>query len=87
MKLLRLLPLFALTVACETPSTRARSDSAQALATEQRLLAGTLAAQKDSLTRVVDDADKFISQIDSQISRVKGLPKPKRGQKVESPME
>jgi hypothetical protein len=92
MKLFRLLSLslVALTLACETASERARADSAEALAVRQRTLMIKLNAQKDSLSLVVDDADKFITQIDSQISRVKGLKtkKKKKGQhELESPLE
>jgi hypothetical protein len=92
MKLFRLLPLslVALTLACETAAERARADSAEALAVRQRTLMIKLNAQKDSLSLVVDDADKFITQIDSQISRVKGLKtkKKKKGQQqLESPLE
>ena len=91
MKLLRLVPLclVALTLACESAAERARADSAEALAVRQRTLMIKLNAQKDSLSFVVDDADKFISQIDSQISRVKGLKtKKKKGQRqLESPLE
>ena len=53
--------LLPLTVACES---RARLATADSLAIEQTRLAIELAAQKDSLTRVVLDADAFISQID-----------------------
>ena len=48
-----------------------------AAASEQTRLATQLAAQKDSLTRVVLQADEFIMHIDSSISKVKGLPKGK----------
>lgn len=64
-----------LAMACESRAERAAADSAAA---EQLRLSTQLAAQKDSLMRVVLDADAFISQIDSQVSRVKGLPKAKR---------
>lgn len=65
----------------------ARADSLQALATQQVQLMGQLASQKDSLTRVVLDADKFIATVDSQISSVKGLPKEKRKEALESPLQ
>lgn len=74
-----------LAVACES---RAKLAAADSLAAEQTRLATELAAQKDSLTRVVLDADAFIAQVDSQVSRVKGLPtaeRPKHG--LEGPME
>lgn len=87
MKHLRLLPLLVFTLACETAADRARADSVNALVTEQQQLMAQLAAQKDSLALVVDDADAFISQIDSQISRVKGLPAAKRSSVAsESPL-
>jgi vacuolar-type H+-ATPase subunit I/STV1 len=54
---------------------------------EQLKLTNQLAAQKDSLMTVVLDADKFISKIDSQISRVRDLPAPKRKKDTESPIQ
>jgi len=64
--------------ACGPSKEHARADSATAAAaTEQTRLATQLAAQKDSLTRVVLQADEFIMHIDSSISKVKGLPKSK----------
>jgi hypothetical protein len=56
----------------------ARSDSLQLVLTEQQTLYTQLQAQKDSLTRVVVDADAFIGQMDSAISTVRGLPRSKR---------
>jgi len=56
--------------ACDRAAV-ARGDSLQTLATQ-------LSSQKDSLTRVVLDADAFIGQIDSAISTVKGLPRNQR---------
>jgi hypothetical protein len=80
--------LVPLVVGCTGAHERARADSVQAAAEEQLRLMNQLAAQKDSLTNVVLDADKFISQIDSQVSRVKGLPAAKRGRKpLESPIQ
>jgi hypothetical protein len=62
--------------ACGPSPEHKRADSAAAAATaEQTLLATQLAAQKDSLTRVVLQADDFILQVDKSMSRVKGLPK------------
>ena len=64
--------------ACGPSKEHARADSATAVAaSEQARLATQLAAQKDSLTRVVLQADEFIMHIDSSISKVKGLPKSK----------
>lgn len=74
--------------ACKDTKAIARADSATAAAAEQTKLANQLAAQKDSLTNIVLEADKFISQVDSQISRVKGLPSGKRkGPALESGIE
>lgn len=62
--------------ACGPSKEHAHADSvAAAAASEQTRLATQLAAQKDSLTRVVLQADEFIMHIDSSISKVKGLPK------------
>jgi predicted nucleic acid-binding Zn-ribbon protein len=72
---------------CETRS-RARMDSLQASTVEQLELTTTLSAQKDSLARVIVDADDFIMAIDSQIRTVKGLPTTKRiSRSAESPIE
>lgn len=74
-----------LVVACES---RARLAAADSVAAEQTRLATQLAAQKDSLTRVVVDADAFIAEIDNEVSRVKGLPKAKRPEyALEGPLE
>jgi predicted nucleic acid-binding Zn-ribbon protein len=63
-------------------------DSLQATTAEQLELTTTLSAQKDSLARVIVDADDFIMAIDSQIRTVKGLPAAKRiSRKAESPIE
>ena len=65
--------------ACGPSPEHKRADSAAAAATaEQTLLATQLAAQKDSLTRVVLQADDFIMQVDKSMSKVKGLPKGKK---------
>jgi regulator of replication initiation timing len=65
-------------VACMSPRDRARFDSAQALAARQQILMDKLTAQRDSVSHVLSDASTFIGQIDSSISRVKGLPGPSR---------
>jgi regulator of replication initiation timing len=81
-KRLWLVPLVAFPIACTSPRDRARADSATALAAQQRVMMEKLAAQRDSVSRVLGDADSFIGQIDKSISRVKGLPAgehPKRG--------
>ena len=83
---LSLLAPLALAAACANHD-KIRADSIQAVAAEQVRLMEQLAAQKDSLTSVVLDADKFIATVDSQISTVKGLPKSKRTQASESPIE
>ena len=76
-----------LAVACTSAKERARADSAQALAGQQKVLMAKLEAQKDSLSQVVSDADSFIAKVDSTVSKVKGLPKSKRLKNAESPIE
>ena len=83
----RFLSLTLVLAACETRS-RARNDSLQAITVEQLELTTQLSAQKDSLAKVIIDADDFIMSIDSQIRTVKGLPTSKRvSRRSESPME
>lgn len=87
-RLSSLLLLAPLSLAACTNGDKLRADSLQAVQAEQLQLMDQLAAQKDSLTNVVLDADKFIATVDSTISTVKGLPKAKRGkQPLESPIE
>ncbi len=74
MKRLWPIALLALAAGCKDKAAIARADSLQAVSAEQVQLAGQLSAQKDSLTTIVLDADAFISRVDSQLSRVKGLP-------------
>ena len=82
-----LLSLSTLLVGCEARD-RARQDSLQAITVEQLELTTQLSAQKDSLARIIVDADDFIMQIDSQIRTVKGLPTSKRvSRRSESPIE
>jgi regulator of replication initiation timing len=68
-----LLPLIVLPIACSSPRDRARADSAQALASQQRVLMDKLSAQRDSVSLVLADANLFITKIDNSISHVKGL--------------
>ncbi|HEX2780867.1 MAG TPA: hypothetical protein VHM30_15305 [Gemmatimonadaceae bacterium] len=64
--------------ACGESRERKQSDSLAAVkAAEQQRLTIQLAAQKDSLTRVVLQADDFIQHIDSSVSRIVGTPKKK----------
>jgi len=79
--------ILPLAVACTSAKEKARADSAQALATTQKVLMAKLEAQKDSLSQVVNDADSFIAKVDSTVSKVKGLPKSKRKKNSESPIE
>ena len=68
-----------LAAACGPNQEHVRADSAAAaLSAQQTQLATQLAAQKDSLTRVVLQADDFIMKVDASMSRVKGLPKGKK---------
>ena len=70
---------FALAAACGPNQEHVRADSAAAqLSAQQTQLATQLAAQKDSLTRVVLQADDFIMKVDASMNRVKGLPKGKK---------
>lgn len=80
----RYLPLVILAAAglaaCGDSKEHKAADSATAAkAAEQTRLSIQLAAQKDSLTRVVLQADDFIQHIDSSVSRVVG--KSKKGAK------
>lgn len=76
-----------LAIGCTSAKEKARADSVQALATQQKALMAKLEAQKDSLSQVVGDADSFIAKVDSTVSKVKGLPKSKRLKNAESPIE
>lgn len=82
-----LIALGALGAACSSPRERARADSVAALAQQQGHLLVTLTAQRDSIARVVGDADAFIGKIDSSISRVKGLPRSRPAKGSEGPLE
>jgi hypothetical protein len=83
----QILSLTVLLAGCEARD-RARNDSLQANTVEQLELTTQLSAQKDSLAKIIVDADDFIMQIDSQIRTVKGLPTSKRvSRRSESPME
>jgi hypothetical protein len=64
--------------ACKDKELIARADTLEVRLTQQQSLANQLAAQKDSLVRVVLDADAFLGQMDSAISTVKGVPKSQR---------
>ena len=66
-------------LACAPNAEHQHADStAVVLSTQRAQLVTQLAAQKDSLMRVVLQADDFIMHIDSSVSTVKGLPKNKR---------
>ena len=80
-----LLAVVTLAAGCKMSQQDAVTDSVRTA--EQQRLTNQLAAQKDSLMSVVLDADKFISQIDSQISRVRDLPKAKRKKDSEGPLQ
>ena len=60
------------TTACDN-GRAAREDSIRVVQTQQLQLMSQLSAQKDSLTRVILDADDFIAKIDSKVSSVKGI--------------
>jgi uncharacterized coiled-coil protein SlyX len=65
-------------MACEDKGLIARADTLETRLTEQQALANQLAEQKDSLVRVVLDADAFLGQMDSAINTVRGLPRARR---------
>src|SRR5690349_23681911 len=59
----------ALAAACGPNKEHVRADSAAAaLSTQQEQLANQLKAQKDSLTRVVLQADDFIMKVDASMN-------------------
>lgn len=66
-------------------AAKVRGDSLQTALTEQQQLSNQLQSQKDSLTRVVLDADAFLGQMDSAIKTVRGLPRSRRAAS-ESPL-
>jgi hypothetical protein len=70
--------LLLMLAACKDKETVARVDTLQGQLTEQQVLSMQLASQKDSLTRVVLDADAFLGQMDSAITSVKRLPRTRR---------
>ena len=74
-------------IACTSPRDRARADSVQALATQQKVMMEQLVAQRDSVSRVLGDADAFIGSIDKSISRVKGLSAARNAKNSESGIE
>jgi hypothetical protein len=81
------LAALALSVACGPSAEHVAGDSAlSAVNARHTQLAVQLAAQKDSLTRVVLQADDFIMHIDSSVSTVKGLPKNKQSTKRLDPL-
>jgi hypothetical protein len=75
---LLLLAALITSAACKDQAVVARADTLETKLTEQQVLANQLSSQKDSLVRVVLDADAFLGQMDSAISTVKGLPRTKR---------
>ena len=88
LRLLSLASVAALALAACGPSAEhTRADSATtALSVQRTQLAMQLGAQKDSLTRVVLQADDFIVHIDSSVSTVRGLPKNKRSDRKLDPL-
>jgi regulator of replication initiation timing len=90
MSRLQLLALFAITASvaagCDN-GRKARQDSLLVVQNQQIELMSQLSAQKDSLTKVILDADDFISKVDSKISSVKGIGAKKSKKELESPIE
>jgi regulator of replication initiation timing len=88
---LRLFALVAIssvvTASCDG-GRAAREDSLRVVQAQQLQLMGQLSAQKDSLTKVILDADDFIAKVDGKISSVKGIrAKGRKGKDLESPIE
>jgi hypothetical protein len=80
--------LSTLGVGCTSERDRQRADSVRALVAQQGQLLAKLAEQRDSVSRVLGDANAFVGKIDSSISRVKGLPAASRATKgSEGPLE
>src|SRR6185369_12789989 len=74
---LAVIPVLVLAAAsCDKLSVakNAKADSLQVALSEQTNLGNQLQFQKDSLTRVVLDADAFLVPMDSAMKTVKGLP-------------
>ena len=63
---------------CGGKEAVARVETLEVKLTEQQALSNQLNSQKDSLVRVVLDADAFLGQMDSAISTVKGMPRNRR---------
>jgi hypothetical protein len=83
------LPVLAgLVAGCTSQYDRAFTDSMQVVVAHQGRLMEQLNAQRDSVSRVLGEADAFIGKIDSSISRVKGLRAPSRVRRgSEGPLE
>ena len=83
-----LLAFGLITIGCTSPREQARADSVRVLVAQQGQLMQRLTAQRDSVSRVLGDADAFIGKIDSSISRVKGLASSSRATRgSEGPLE
>lgn len=73
--------------ACGPNAEHKATDSTALLVSAERAqLATQLGAQKDSLTRIVLEANTLISHIDSSVSKVKGMPKEKRANQALDPL-
>jgi regulator of replication initiation timing len=81
--------ILALAAAACDNGRAAREDSLRVVQSQQMKLMSQLSAQKDSLTRVILDADDFISKVDSKISSVKGVggKSRKTRKELESPIQ
>src|SRR5436190_2246042 len=81
---LAVIPMLVLSAAsCEKLSvaSKNKNDSLTTALSEQTLLGNQLQFQKDSLTRVVLDADAFLGRMDSVVRTVRGLPASSRKSK------
>ena len=78
--------VLALTACGPSPEHIKADSTASVVSLQHAQLATQLAAQKDSLTRVVLEADEFIMHIDSSVATVKGMPKGNRADKKLDPL-
>jgi regulator of replication initiation timing len=88
LRVLAIVTTTALVAAACDNGRAAREDSLRVVQSQQLQLMSQLSAQKDSLTKVILDADEFIAKVDSKVSSVKGIrAKGKKGKDLESPIQ
>ena len=80
------IPVLVMTAASCEKMSAARHDSLQTALSEQTILGNQLQVQKDSLMRVVLDADAFLGRMDSALKTVRGLPAASRAASERTPL-